>query len=85
MPSLRARHENLRLPLGPRPAAPLARLSSVAALVLVAGAVGVAIVPAAAAVGEGVRAGVAVALVALAGLVHHLLARKRLPKSVSSL
>jgi hypothetical protein len=65
----------LRLPLGPRVASPAAKLAWVAALVLVVGAVAVALAPWAMAP----RAAGALGLILASGLVHHVLARRRQP------
>src|SRR5579872_3510776 len=65
----------LRLPLGPREAAPIARAAGVLAGLLVAASVAVALTPWPLAV----RAGVAAALVALAGVAHHVVSRRRRP------
>lgn len=66
----------LKLALGPRAPAPAAKLASVVALVLVAGAIGLALLLPAA---LWVRAAVALALVAGAGVAHHLLSRRMHP------
>jgi hypothetical protein len=65
----------LRLALGPRAASPIAKLAGALAAVVVGAAVVVAMMPWTA----WVRAAAAIALVALAGAVHHVLARRRRP------
>ena len=65
----------LRLPLGPREASPLAKAAGIFAGLVVAAAVVVAMMPWTA----WVRATAALALVALAGALHHVLARRRRP------
>lgn len=68
-------HLPSRFPLGPRKASPVARMAGVLAGVFVAAAVAVAMAPWTVTT----RAAVAVALVAVAGVVHHLVSRRREP------
>jgi hypothetical protein len=75
MPASRVRHPTLRLPLGPRVASAAAKAAAPVALAIVAVAVAIALTSWA----VWVRAGVAVALVAVAGAVHHALARRHRP------
>jgi hypothetical protein len=65
----------LRLPLGPRVASPVAKMAGVLAGLLVAAAVAVAMTG----LNVWARAGLALALVALAGVTHHVVSRRRRP------
>lgn len=65
----------LRLPLGPRVEAPIAKAAGVLAGIVVALAIAVATLPWAA----WVRAALAIALVVVAGVLHHVLSRRRRP------
>jgi hypothetical protein len=75
MRSPRLRHPTLRLPLGPRVASPAAKAAAPLAIAIVALAVVVAMTPWAA----WLRASASGALVAVGGVLHHLLARRRRP------
>ena len=70
-----SRPPTLRLPLGPRVAAPAARAASVVALVFVAAAVAMALAPWAIAP----RAAGALGLIVTAAVAHHVLSRRRRP------
>jgi hypothetical protein len=71
----RPRAQALRLPLGPRVASPLAKAAGLLAGMVVLAAVVVAVMPWAA----WVRATAGVALVGVAGALHHALSRRRRP------
>lgn len=71
----RARAPALRLPLGPRVASPLAKAAGALAGLVVLAAVAVSVAPWA----PWVRATVALGLVAVAGVLHHTLSRRRRP------
>src|ERR1700734_4507363 len=75
MPASRVRSPALWLPLGARQASALAKAAGVIAAGMVAMAVLVAVTPWA----MGVRAALALSLVALAGAFHPVLARRRRP------
>jgi hypothetical protein len=75
MRASRVRSPPLWLPLGPRQASPLAKAAGLIAAGVVAMAVLVAVTPWA----MGVRAALALSLVALAGAFHPVLARRRRP------
>jgi len=76
MSGLRSAPGALRLPLGPRAPAPAAKAATAVAVVLVAAAIALALLLP---VAVGLRAGIAVALVACAAAAHHALSRRMQP------